>query len=161
MYYYYFSSSQDDGRQTIAELQSRSMTSFEHLQASSVPTCSASSVNEPVLEFKSTSNNEVSHSKDTSEVGSVSSFGSLTSIYSGAGGKGDYDITGEVLLGVCYKNNQLHILVERAKGLTAIDSDGYSNPYVKTYLLPDNDKRKTKVKQRTLDPVYNETLLVS
>ena len=160
MYYYYFSSSQDDGRQTTAELQSRSMTSFEHRQASSVPTCSANSVNEPVLEL-STSDIEMSHSKDTSEVGSVLSFGSLTSIYSGAGGKGDYDITGEVLLGVCYKNNQLHILVERAKGLTAIDSDGYSDPYIKTYLLPDNDKRKSKVKQRTLDPVYNETLLVS
>ena len=35
--------------------------------------------------------------------------------------------------------------------------------YVKTYLLPDNSKkskRKTKVKKKTIDPVYQETLKV-
>ena len=36
--------------------------------------------------------------------------------------------------------------------------------YVKTYLLPDKSKgskRKTKIKKKTLDPVYQETLKVS
>ena len=75
-----------------------------------------------------------------------------------------YDITGEVLVGVYYKNGQLHIHVERARGLAAADHNGYSNPYIKTYLLPDKAKRskqKTSVKKKTLDPVYNETLKVS
>ena len=94
---------------------------------------------------------------------SLSSFGSMTSVYSEAGGKGDYDITGEVLVGVYYKNSQLHIHVERARGLAAADSNGYSDPYIKTYLLPDkakHTKQKTSVKKKTLNPVYNETLKV-
>ena len=87
----------------------------------------------------------------------------MTSIYSEAGGKGSYDISGEVLVGVYYKSNQLHVHVDRATGLAAADSSGYSNPYVKTYLLPDkakHTKQKTSVKKKTLDPVYDETLKV-
>ena len=87
----------------------------------------------------------------------------MASIYSGAGGKGDYDITGEVLVGVFYKDSHLHIHIERARGLAAANSNGCSNPYVKTYLLPDvtkQTKQKTAIKKKTLDPVYNETLSV-
>ena len=94
---------------------------------------------------------------------SLSSLGSM-SVYSEAGGKGKYDITGEVLVGVYYKNSQLHIHVERARGLAAADSNGYSNPYIKTYLLPDkakHTKQKTSIKKKTLEPVYNEELFVS
>jgi hypothetical protein len=101
--------------------------------------------------------------ENSSLSGSMSSFGSLASVYSEAGGKGDYDITGEVLVGVHYKDNQLHIHVERARGLAAANHNGYSNPYVKTYLLPDkakHTKQKTSVKKKTLDPVYNEKLTV-
>ena len=96
--------------------------------------------------------------------GSLSSFGSLGSVYSEAGGKGDYDITGEVLVGVYYENNELRVHVDRARGLAAANSKGYSNPYIKTYLLPDkakHTKQKTAVKKKTLDPVYNETFSVS
>ena len=67
------------------------------------------------------------------------------------------------MVGVYYKNSQLHIHMERARGLAAADSNGYSDPYVKTYLLPDkvkHTKQKTSVKKKTLDPVYNETLKV-
>ena len=109
----------------------------------------------PLMRLKQAENSSIS--------GSMSSFGSMASVYSEAGGKGDYDITGEVLVGVYYKNNQLHIHVERARGLAAANSNGYSNPYIKTYLLPDKAKRtkqKTSVKKKTLDPVYNETLTV-
>ena len=98
-----------------------------------------------------------------SPAGSITSFGSMASIYSEAGGKGSYDITGEVLVGVYYKSGQLHIHVDRARGLAAADSNGYSDPYIKTYLLPDkakHTKQKTSVKKKTLDPVYNETLKV-
>ena len=101
--------------------------------------------------------------ENSSMSGSMSSFGSMASVYSEAGGKGDYDITGEVLMGVYYKDNQLHIHVDRARGLAAANSSGYSNPYIKTYLLPDkakHTKQKTSVKKKTLDPVYNETLTV-
>ena len=66
-------------------------------------------------------------------------------------------------MGVYYKNGQLHIHVERARGLAAADSNGYSDPYIKTYLLPDkakHTKQKTSVKKKTLDPVFNETLKV-
>ena len=78
--------------------------------------------------------------------------------------KTTYDITGEVLVGVYYKSGQLHIHVERARGLAAADSNGYSDPYIKTYLLPDkakHTKQKTSIKKKTLNPVYNETLRVS
>ena len=95
---------------------------------------------------------------------SLSSIGSFTSTYSEAGGKGDYDITGKVSLGLFYKDSQLHVHIDRASGLAAADSHGYSNPYIKTYLLPDkakHTKQKTSIKKKTLDPVYNKTLLVS
>ena len=92
---------------------------------------------------------------------SLSSLSS-TSVYSEAGGRGKHDITGEVLIGVHYEDNQLHIHVERARGLAAANSNGYSNPYVKIYLLPDkHTKQKTSVKKKTLDPVYNEEVIVS
>ena len=94
---------------------------------------------------------------------SAGSLGSMNSVYSAAGGKGDYDIAGEVLVGVEYKAGQLLVHVNKARGLAAADSNGLSDPYVKTYLLPDkskHSKKKTAIKKKTLDPVYNEILKV-
>ena len=94
---------------------------------------------------------------------SFASFGSMGNICSESRGKGDYVITGEVLVGVQYKDGQLYVHVNRARGLAAANHNGFSDPYVKTYLLPDGSKRskkKTSVKKKTLDPVYNETLKV-
>ena len=60
---------------------------------------------------------------------SVSSFASTVSLYSAAGGtKGDYDISGEVLLGVELQHDQLLIHVNRARGLAAADKNGFSDP---------------------------------
>lgn len=73
------------------------------------------------------------------------------------------DIMGELLVGVFYKNDELHIHINQARGLVSADINGYSDPYVKTYLLPDKHKQtkqKTSIKKKTLDPVYNETLKV-
>ena len=62
-----------------------------------------------------------------------------------------------------YKDGQLLVHVERAKGLAATDKGGFSNPYIKTYLLPDkskHSKKKTGVKHKTVDPFYGEVLRV-
>ena len=101
------------------------------------------------------------HSELTSSASSLASFDSMASVDRKT--KGDYEITGEVLVGVQYKDRQLDVHVYRARGLAAADSNGFSNPYVKTYLLPDrskHSKRKTSIKKNTLDPVYNEILKV-
>lgn len=75
-----------------------------------------------------------------------------------------YDITGRVSVGVYYRHKHLHVHIDRAKGLAAADSNGYSDPYIKTYLLlPDGgrySKQKTNIKKKTLDPIYNETFMV-
>ena len=110
---------------------------------------------------------QLKHFGSSSTLGSTASFGSMTSIYSsalGPGGKRDYDITGEVLFSVIHVDNQLIINVNRARNLAATNKQGFSNAYVKTYLLPDkskNSKLKTTVRKKTLNPVYNETLKVS
>jgi synaptotagmin-like protein len=55
----------------------------------------------------------------------------------------------------------LTITVYEARGLAAADKNDVLNSYVKTYLLPDegkSSKRKTSIKKKTLNPVYNETL---
>ncbi len=95
---------------------------------------------------------------------SMGSLGSMTSMYSAAGGKGDYDITGEVKIAVWFKDGQLFVKVVKARGLAAAKKGLTSDPYVKTYLLPDKTKqtkRKTAIQRKTLNPVFNEILKVS
>ncbi len=95
---------------------------------------------------------------------SMGSIGSMTSMYSAAGGKGDYDITGEVKIAVWFKDGQLFVKVVKAQGLAAAKKGLTSDPYVKTYLLPDKTKqtkRKTAIQRKTLNPVFNEILKVS
>lgn len=69
------------------------------------------------------------------------------------------------MLGITYvERGQLEVNVCRARYLAAGSKQGYSNSYVKTYLLPDKargTKQKTSVKKKTLNPVYNEVLKVS
>ena len=94
---------------------------------------------------------------------SLESIGSNMSIYSAEGGMGDYSIVGEVQLGVWHKNNTLFVRVVRATGLAAAKRNKLSDPYVKTYLLPDktkHTKRKTGVQRRTTHPEFNEILKV-
>lgn len=91
----------------------------------------------------------------------------MTSVYSAApgGGKGDYEITGRVQFGMQYVGRYLEVRVGRARGVAATNKHaGYSNPYVKTYLLPDKSKtskQKTGVRKKTVNPVFDETLMVS
>ncbi|XP_076370304.1 synaptotagmin-7-like [Tachypleus tridentatus] len=58
-----------------------------------------------------------------------------------------------------FPNSTLILKIIQAKGLPAKDIIGTSDPYVKVFLLPDKkNKLETKVKHRTLNPRWNETL---
>ena len=62
-----------------------------------------------------------------------------------------------------YNSGQLLVHVNRARDLAAANSNGYSDPYVKTYLLPDrskHSKRKTNIQRKTVNPIYEQTLVV-
>nr|XP_041568905.1 synaptotagmin-3-like [Taeniopygia guttata] len=63
-----------------------------------------------------------------------------------------------VSLRYSYGSQQLLVRVLRARDLPAKDSNGFSDPYVKIYLLPDRKKKfQTKVLRRTLNPDWDET----
>ncbi|KAM4879846.1 synaptotagmin-3 [Sylvia borin] len=63
-----------------------------------------------------------------------------------------------VSLRYSYGSQQLLVRVLRARDLPAKDSNGFSDPYVKIYLLPDRKKKfQTKVLRRTLNPEWDET----
>ncbi|XP_052248245.1 double C2-like domain-containing protein beta isoform X3 [Dreissena polymorpha] len=68
---------------------------------------------------------------------------------------------GKVLLSLRYSTakQSLTVGIIRCAGLAAMDSNGYSDPFVKIYLKPDRDKKskfKTIVKKKTLNPEFNE-----
>ncbi|XP_041349378.1 double C2-like domain-containing protein beta isoform X1 [Gigantopelta aegis] len=70
-------------------------------------------------------------------------------------------IRGKILLSLRYSTTKQSLIVRilRCAELAAMDTNGYSDPYVKVYLKPDKDKHskfKTSVKKRTLNPEYNE-----
>ncbi|NWY46017.1 SYTL1 protein, partial [Sylvia atricapilla] len=87
--------------------------------------------------------------------------GSLMSLYS-EGELGRVAVRGCVQFSLRYdpakKELQVHVL--RCRELAEAKRQR-SDPYIKTYLLPDKSnrsKRKTAVRKRSLDPVFNETL---
>ncbi|XP_038071955.1 synaptotagmin-4-like [Patiria miniata] len=71
---------------------------------------------------------------------------------------------GELLTSLCYQPaaNKLTVVVLKAKNLPKMDVTGLSDPYVKIYLMYNNGrlaKKKTRLKKRTLNPVFNESFL--
>lgn len=57
-----------------------------------------------------------------------------------------------------YSTEQLVVKILKALELPAKDANGFSDPYVKIYLLPDRKKKfQTKVHRKTLNPIFNET----
>ncbi|XP_045434124.1 synaptotagmin-like protein 2 isoform X16 [Pipistrellus kuhlii] len=88
--------------------------------------------------------------------------GSVMSVYSGD--FGNLEVKGSIQFAVEYVDSltELHIFVAQCKDLAAADMRKQrSDPYVKTYLLPDKGKmgkKKTFVVKKTLNPVYNEIL---
>ncbi|KAG8144536.1 hypothetical protein E2320_013031 [Naja naja] len=95
---------------------------------------------------------------------SLSTLGSMVSIYSGAGDFGNISVTGEIAFSLSYeeKTQAFFIHVKECRHLAYADeAKKRSNPYVKTYLLPDKSrqgKRKTTIKRNTINPLYNELL---
>ncbi|NXP73694.1 SYTL1 protein, partial [Ramphastos sulfuratus] len=87
--------------------------------------------------------------------------GSLMSLYSEAELRGAA-VRGCVQLSLRYEaaQQELQVHVLRCRELAEAKKQR-SDPYIKTYLLPDKSnrsKRKTTVRKRSLDPIFNETL---
>ncbi|XP_060263930.1 synaptotagmin-like protein 4 isoform X4 [Ovis aries] len=95
---------------------------------------------------------------------SMSTIGSMMSIYSEAGDFGNIFVTGKIAFSLKYEQQTqaLVIHVKECQQLAFADeAKKRSNPYVKAYLLPDKSrqgKRKTSIKQDTINPLYDEIL---
>jgi hypothetical protein len=71
---------------------------------------------------------------------------------------------GELLVSLCHQPaaSRVTVVVLKARNLPKMDITGLSDPYVKIYLLYNNQrisKKKTHVKKRTLNPVFNESFV--
>ncbi|XP_064178214.1 synaptotagmin-C-like isoform X2 [Anguilla rostrata] len=76
----------------------------------------------------------------------------------GDGKQGDNCGKISFLLRYAFNTEQLVVKILKALDLPAKDANGFSDPYVKIYLLPDRKKKfQTKVHRKTLNPIFNET----
>ncbi|XP_062290510.1 rabphilin-3A [Scomber scombrus] len=73
----------------------------------------------------------------------------------------DSEERGRILVSLMYSSQQGRLIVGvvRCAHLAAMDSNGYSDPFVKVFLRPDMGKKaknKTQIKKKTLNPEFNE-----
>lgn len=87
--------------------------------------------------------------------------GSMMSLFS-SGDFGVVEVRGRIQYSLVYdtQKEELQVKVYRCEDIASARKSR-SDPYVKTYLLPDkssHSKKKTAVKKKTLNPVYDQTL---
>lgn len=87
--------------------------------------------------------------------------GSMMSLFS-SGDFGAVEVRGRIQFSLLYdaQREELHVRVHRCEDIASARKSR-SDPYVKSYLLPDlssHSKKKTSVKKKTLNPVYEQTL---
>ncbi|KAM4626112.1 extended synaptotagmin-3 [Discoglossus pictus] len=84
-----------------------------------------------------------------------------SSVFDLTDGHGEFgEVSGEISLSVRYASLRrcLMVAINCCRNLTQCSSNG-ADPYVRVYLLPDrrwSSRKKTTVKRKTLNPVYNE-----
>uniref|UniRef100_A0A8D3AHM4 Synaptotagmin-like protein 1 n=1 Tax=Scophthalmus maximus TaxID=52904 RepID=A0A8D3AHM4_SCOMX len=87
--------------------------------------------------------------------------GSMMSLFS-SGDFGMVEVRGRIQFSLVYETHEeeLQVRVYCCEDIASVRKNR-SDPYVKTYLLPDkssHSKKKTSVKKKTLNPVYDQTL---
>lgn len=146
----------------ILKRMSKSVPAFLQDESDDRETDTASESSYQLSRYKKSPSSltNLSSSSGMTSLSSVS--GSVMSVYSGD--FGNLEVKGNIQFAIDYVDSlkELHVFVAQCKDLAAADVKRQrSDPYVKTYLLPDKGKvgkKKTLVVKKTLNPVYNEIL---